>query len=136
MKLRSVLLCLPLFVLLSGCDGGASYDDPKNPRPSPIVGRWQVRSYYTPTDGLKQCPSSSAVFDCTNPVRYTFNSDGSMVDPDGTVRTYRYNGTVLTYFGQPAGLSITIGQFTENLATAQLTYAGRAEPLQLLLEKQ
>ena len=42
---------------------------------------------------------------------------------------YRYNGTVLTYFGQPRRL-ITIGQFTENLATA-LAYAGRAEPLQL-----
>ena len=138
MKPIFALACLPLLLLLSGCDGGASYDNPGNtrpPDPSPIIGTWQARSYYTPSLGLNQCPSNSAVFDCTNPVRWTFNADGSMVDTDGTLRTYKFNGTTLTYFGQPSNLSITVGQFTQNLATAEFTNTNQPEKLSLLLEK-
>jgi len=136
-----ILLVLALFSLLCGCDGGASYDTPGNPRPVPtaterIAGTWRVRSYASPSGGLQQCPSTTVAFSCADNTRWVFRKDGSLTDANGVVRTFTFDGTNLEYFGKPANFTVTVTQLTDTLMAWNMTgVPGVAEPVSLLLER-
>lgn len=136
------LTLLLALLFLPGCDGGASYDTPGNPRPAVtnndrIAGVWRVRSYSTPSGGLQQCPSTTAAFSCTANTVWSFQSSGSMQDANNVTRAFTFDGTNLTYFGKPAGFTITVTQLTPTLMSWDMNgVAGVNETVSVLFEKQ
>lgn len=142
MQFRKLSLFLCLLPVLSGCDGGASFDVPGHALPQPtaidrISGTWRVRSYSSPSGGLQQCPSSTVAFSCTDNTRWVFRQDKSMTDANGVLRTYDFDGTTLTYFGQPANSSLRVVSLTDSLLQIDFTDLPLVnEKVSVLFEKQ
>lgn len=142
MLYRKLALSLSLLPLLSGCDGGASYDTPGNPRPvdppaTRLIGTWRVRSYSGDGGGFQTCPSNTADFACTADTKWVFHDTDTFTDFNGNRRTYTFNGTAFTFFGMPATMTVQIPQLTDSVMRVEMN--GTPNPggrLSLLMEKQ
>lgn len=131
MMLKRILtLSALVLVTLPGCDGGAS-----NPQQqSPIVGVWRVRSLSDRGGGAQDCPAVTPLITCTTAnERFIFHANGSMVDPNGSVRQYTYAAPNLTYFGLPQGTTIVV---SAQGSTMQWDITNGANFASVLLERQ
>jgi hypothetical protein len=129
-----LLLVLSLFPLLCGCDGGASYDTPGNPRPvdPPITGTWRIRSISTAQTGVVQCPATTFLFTCDANSRFRFTRGGTFVDNTNTTRLYTLAGVQLTYSGLPATTTINVTFGTDLM---QWNAQQGAESVEILFDK-